>query len=778
MRPRRLALALLALALFTAAATCRPAEAATGTLATASPAGPAFLRAAARSALVRLSWATPVSPAGPVLGYAVYRSAGGAAPASLLVILPGNADSYADYQVVNDQSYTYVVRALHDSKTESPDSTRATATPAAENLRLSLSLGEKVALVNSSAVTLDAPAKIVNGRTVVPLRFVASTLGATVAYDARLEEIRATLGRRTVRLWLDTPKAEIDGRPVTIAAPPVLEHGRTLVPLRFISEAFGAQVGYDSAAGRVSVTLVDTDSDLDGADMGLAVGTPLAAALSGGDADVYRCSVVPGKTYRAVVSRPESGRAAVLSLVDPAQDSTAVVKGAVVTSSVLGAPADGPTPGGLRAELEVASDPGQTFLYFRVQAADPDDGGSTGSYTISVEETTEPQDTPAGAAWLAVGPQATQGYLHSPSDTDYFRFEAQAGLAYAVEVAAGEVVATGGVVATGEVTPPFEALVELSGPDASVIMRDDRADSGSSDEAGQGSTAGGSLPGADRGLLWECEQAGPYVVAVSSLNGGWGPYTVRVSPTAPEPPEGPRTAEVLLPDHDARRRWLPSALDQDWFAFPTQRGENYYAQALDLTEGCDTVLTLFGYDGKELASNDDGLGRVWPDGGSLVSFTAVYDGLVYARVTALAPPDGGRAGLGGYTFAVTGTGPETDGRPGQARLLGQATPSWVSSLVDGDRDWYRFEVDRGLVYTLETGNLEAGCDTDLAVYDEHWRLLASNDDADGGLASRVAFTAGFSGPAYACVSPVFVTEISDGTGVYTITLRAGSRASE
>jgi len=772
MRPRRHTLAVptlvpsrvfsltlaLTLALFTAAAPCRPAEAATGAPVTASPAGPASLRAVARSALVRLSWATPVSPAGPVLGYAVYRSAGDASPPSLLATLPESAGGYADYQVVNDQSYTYLVRALHDGKTESPDSTRATATPAAENLRLSLSLGEKVALVNGSAVTLEAPAKIVNGRTVVPLRFVASSLGATIVYNARLEEIRATLGRRTVRLWLDTTKAEIDGRPVTIAAPPVLEHGRTLVPLRFISEAFGAQVGYDPAAGRVSVTLVDTDSDLDGADIGLAVGTPFTAALSGGDADVYRCSVVPGKTYRVVVSRPESGRAAVLSLVDPAQASTAVVKGAVVTSSVFGAFAGGPTPGGLRAELEVASGPGQTFLYFRVQAADPDDAGSTGSYTIAVEEATEPQDTPAGATWLAVGPEATRGYLHSPSDTDYFRFEAEAGLAYAVEVvAAGGAATTDEVAATGGAAPPLETLVELSGPDAAVIMRDDRA---------------------DRRLLWESEQTGPYVVAVTSLNGGWGPYTIRVLPAAPEPPEGPRTAEVLLPDHDARRLWLPSALDQDWFAFPTQRGKNYYAQALDLTGGCDTILTLFGYDGKELASNDDGLGRVWPDGGSLVSFTAVYDGLVYARVTAFSPPDGGRAGLGGYTFAVTGTGPETDGRPGQARPLGLATPSWVSSLVDGDRDWYRFEVDRGLVYTLETGKLEAGCDTDLAVYDEHWRLLAANDDADGGSASRVTFTAGFSGPAYVCVSPVFVTEISDGTGVYTITLRTGPRASQ
>jgi hypothetical protein len=712
-------------------------------------AAPGNLRVAARSALVRLNWTAPRSSSGTVLGYAVYRSPGPAHPFELLAALPAYVLSYEDYGVTNDQAYTYTVRAFYDRKAESPGAAPATAVPRSEDLRVALYSGARSATVNGATVSLDAPAEIRVGRIMVPLRFVASSLGATVVYDSSHKEVTATLGPRVVCLWVGEAEAEIDGRTVTIAAPPVLEHGRTLVPLRFLSEAFGARVDFQKASGLAQITLPDTDSSPAGAKTELRAGTSLRAALSGpGDVDVYRCPVIPGRTYRAVAARPHPGQAVVLSAVDPGQSPP----------SVELSPAPRPTDGGHLAELETTIAPGKSSLYVRVQASDPGDRSASGAYTITLTDTTEPQDTPAGAVWLAAGNEAGPGYLHHSTDTDYFRFEAALGQTYAITVAPGN------EEAAAEEAPSsfFEALVTLSGPDGLTVMRE------TSTEA--------ALRSQPVRLLFECSQAGPHVVKVASLDNRWGAYTIGVSPATPEPQEGPQTAEILRPDHDARPGWLPSVKDEDWFAFPAERGKGYFVQTLNLSAGCDTVLTLYGYGGEELAANNDGMGRSWPDAGSLIALNAVYDGLVYARVTPFVPAGQAAPGLGGYTFTVTTTGPETDGRPGQAIALAPDHPE-TRSLVTGDRDWFTFRASAGALYVLETSALSAGCDTDLAVYDEHGQLLAANDDVGDAPASRVEFAATSDGPLWACVTPIFIPEMGDGTGTYTITLDLGLRPS-
>lgn len=85
-------------------------------------------------------------------------------------------------------------------------------------------------------------------RTMVPLRFIAEALNAEVDYDAE----KAIINREglEVLVWYNTNKATINGREVYLDAPAVLvPPGRTMVPLRFISEAFGAKVDWVGANG-------------------------------------------------------------------------------------------------------------------------------------------------------------------------------------------------------------------------------------------------------------------------------------------------------------------------------------------------------------------------------------------------------------------------------------------------------------------------------------------------------------------------------------------------
>lgn len=86
--------------------------------------------------------------------------------------------------------------------------------------------------------------EIVDGRTLVPLRALAENLGATVAFDAATREITITLNEKVIKLTLDSPQAWTNGVETTLEVPAAAVGGRTMVPLRFVGEAFGKTVGW------------------------------------------------------------------------------------------------------------------------------------------------------------------------------------------------------------------------------------------------------------------------------------------------------------------------------------------------------------------------------------------------------------------------------------------------------------------------------------------------------------------------------------------------------
>ena len=82
----------------------------------------------------------------------------------------------------------------------------------------------------------DIKAKTVQGRTMVPVRFIAENLGATVNYIDETEEIVITQGQNTVILKVNSPVMKVNGKEIMLDASAFVENGRTLVPVRAISE--------------------------------------------------------------------------------------------------------------------------------------------------------------------------------------------------------------------------------------------------------------------------------------------------------------------------------------------------------------------------------------------------------------------------------------------------------------------------------------------------------------------------------------------------------------
>jgi outer membrane protein assembly factor BamB len=116
-----------------------------------------------------------------------------------------------------------------------------------------LRIGNNQAEVNGLLIQLDAPPTIINGRTMVPLRFVSETFGAEVGWDGTEQKITLIFYGKTVELWIGRSTAIINGDPMVLDASPTIINGRTMVPLRFCAETFGAEVGWDGATQTITL---------------------------------------------------------------------------------------------------------------------------------------------------------------------------------------------------------------------------------------------------------------------------------------------------------------------------------------------------------------------------------------------------------------------------------------------------------------------------------------------------------------------------------------------
>lgn len=109
-------------------------------------------------------------------------------------------------------------------------------------------------ILGGRPLRFDVAPEIRNGRTLVPLRAIFETLGATVAWDGATQTVTAVRSDVTIRLQVGNPVASRNGVSVALDQPPVIVGGRTLVPLRFVSEALGAAVGWNGDTRTITIT--------------------------------------------------------------------------------------------------------------------------------------------------------------------------------------------------------------------------------------------------------------------------------------------------------------------------------------------------------------------------------------------------------------------------------------------------------------------------------------------------------------------------------------------
>lgn len=100
----------------------------------------------------------------------------------------------------------------------------------------------------------EVPAKISNGRTFVPLRFIAEKMGTDVFWNAESSSIEITNSRTKLELKLGSKQIKVNGKVHEMDIAPYAEQGRSLVPIRFVSEYLDLSVGWEAQKRLVIVS--------------------------------------------------------------------------------------------------------------------------------------------------------------------------------------------------------------------------------------------------------------------------------------------------------------------------------------------------------------------------------------------------------------------------------------------------------------------------------------------------------------------------------------------
>ena len=304
-----------------------------------------------------------------------------------------------------------------------------------------------------------------------------------------------------------------------------------------------------------------------------------------------------------------------------------------------------------------------------------------------------------------------RGALDYDGDIDFFRFQAERGQSYQIDVALGTL---------------DDSIVFLYDGDRSLLDINDDGER----------------------LFWEAPSSGEGYVAVEGY--GIGTYTLTVSLIIDDHGNSRGDATAIRVGADVRGA-LDYDGDIDYFRFQAERGQTY---RIDVALGTldDSELVLLDPDGRELAYNGD-YGDTYA---SRLYWEAPSNGVYYVAVTGY--------GTGTYTLTVSLSDLIDDHGNSEGEATAIRVGADVRGAVDyeGDIDFFRFQAERGQSYQIDValGTLD---DSIVDLYDVDWSFVDTNDDYGDTLASRLFWEAPSSGERYVAVEGF-------GIGTYTLTV--------
>ena len=155
---------------------------------------------------------------------------------------------------VNDNEYTFTMpkgKVSVDATFVQKDAADANQNSAAEKSKvIKLQIGSRIVNVDNEAVIYDAAPVIRNDRTLVPIRIVTETLGGKVDWNGVTKEVTLHIDGKEIKMTVGKTLEKYGVAPVII-------DGRTFVPVRFVADELGATVAWDDATKTVTITKIE-----------------------------------------------------------------------------------------------------------------------------------------------------------------------------------------------------------------------------------------------------------------------------------------------------------------------------------------------------------------------------------------------------------------------------------------------------------------------------------------------------------------------------------------
>ena len=115
--------------------------------------------------------------------------------------------------------------------------------------------------IDGTRQNYNPPPQIIDGRTMLPLRAVCESLDITVTYNPTTQTARMEKGNQLIIHQIGTPNISINGKQQSFDTPSTIISDRTLVPLRMLAEAIGADVDWNQNTRTAAIT-TDTSQGL------------------------------------------------------------------------------------------------------------------------------------------------------------------------------------------------------------------------------------------------------------------------------------------------------------------------------------------------------------------------------------------------------------------------------------------------------------------------------------------------------------------------------------